>query len=270
MNDISRVFSQKRRACNKTHFVFGGHERRTHPRTKRYFCTGSGVGGHSLFDDRFCEKSGEESIALDVLDFGFREEHRGRRHRKGWERILFLRGVPERRTWADLWQVFVPGKKRKRHCIGLVRFLVLVQIECGMRRRTLNVRIALLLYPSRTIPSHLSMFFIGPHPTLPTSTPPYLFSVFCFSASTFLSITLRPFLLLTPSTYRLATFSRSASSPKSSNWSSVNGTQKGSSSSISKPANLNCGLALPLLLFLISSEKPNDSATGMCAVIVNV
>ena len=104
------------------------------------------------------------------------------------------------------------------------------------------------------------------------TTPDYLFNVFCFSASTttFSPATLNPFLLLTLSTYRLATFSRSANSPKSSSWSSVNGTQKGSSSSISNPAKRNCGLADPELRFLISSLKPKDSATGRSALIVKV
>lgn len=51
-------------------------------------------------------------------------------------------------------------------------------------------------------------------------------------------------------------------SPKSSNSSSLLGTQNGSSSKISNPSNTNCGCAAPEVRFLISSLKPKDSATG--------
>ena len=62
----------------------------------------------------------------------------------------------------------------------------------------------------------------------------YRLRVLCFSAcsTTFFS-TNSPFLFLTLSIYLLATFSLSAFSPRSSNSSSVVGTQKGSSSNIS-------------------------------------
>lgn len=56
----------------------------------------------------------------------------------------------------------------------------------------------------------------------------YFFKVLCFSALiTTLSSTNKPFLLLTISIYFLATLALSAFSPKSSNSSSVVGTQKG-------------------------------------------
>ena len=99
--------------------------------------------------------------------------------------------------------------------------------------------------------------------TLPNTTH-YLFNVFCFSASftNFLPLTINPFLFLTPSIYLFATFSLSANSPKSSKSSSVNGTQNGSSSKISKPWKISCGEAAPEVRFRISSLKPNDSATG--------
>jgi hypothetical protein len=93
---------------------------------------------------------------------------------------------------------------------------------------------------------------------------PYLFNVFCFSASltNFLPCTINPFLFLTVSIYLLATFSLSANSPKSSKSSSVNGTQNGSSSRISYPWKISCGDAAPDVRLRISSEKPKDSATG--------
>lgn len=96
------------------------------------------------------------------------------------------------------------------------------------------------------------------------------FSVFCFSASltSFCPFTARPFRTLTASIYLFATFSLSASSPRSSSSSSVNGTQNGSSSSISKPWNTSWGDAAPDVRLRISSLKPNDSATGSTDRIV--
>jgi hypothetical protein len=117
-----------------------------------------------------------------------------------------------------------------------------------------------------SLSDHKSTFFSRTTKFLPNTTSPslYLFNVFCFSASltSFLPLTIRPFLFLTPSIYLLATFSLSASSPKSSKSSSVNGTQNGSSSRISKPWKISCGEAAPDVRLRISSEKPKDSATG--------
>lgn len=92
----------------------------------------------------------------------------------------------------------------------------------------------------------------------------HLFKVFCFSASliNFFPATNNPFLVRTTSIYLFATFSRSANSPKSSNSSSVAGTQNGSSSRASNPAKISCGDAAPDVRLRISSENPNDSATG--------
>jgi hypothetical protein len=113
-----------------------------------------------------------------------------------------------------------------------------------------------------TLHSHLYPI----HPPHRPRPPTYLFNVFCFSASlTNLPLspsTTKPFLRLTPSMNRLATFSLSASSPRSSFSSSVNGTQKGSSSRISKPWKISCGLAAPDVRLRISSLKPKDDATG--------
>lgn len=63
---------------------------------------------------------------------------------------------------------------------------------------------------------HKILFF--PYTLNELHTAPYLFNVFCFSASTttFSPATLSPFLLLTLSTYLFATFSLSANSPRSS------------------------------------------------------
>ncbi len=98
----------------------------------------------------------------------------------------------------------------------------------------------------------------------------YLFRVFCFSAfsTNFFPAMNNPFRFLTPSIYFRATFSLSANSPRSSRSSSVKGTQNGSSSSISNPWKMSCGLAAPDVRLRISSLKPKDSATGSSATIV--
>jgi hypothetical protein len=130
------------------------------------------------------------------------------------------------------------------------------------------------------------------------------------ASRTSISLTGSPFLRLTPSMYLFATFSLSANSPRSSSSScgfvsnhssvgelrrgtvhetkrvgqslelgkvrirvihtTVNGTQKGSSSSISNPVNRSCGDADPEDFLRISSENPKDSATGKSADMVKV
>jgi hypothetical protein len=103
--------------------------------------------------------------------------------------------------------------------------------------------------------------------------PQFVFIVFCFSASLppLAALTNNPFLLLTPSTYRFATFSLSPCTPKSSSSSSLRGTQFGSTfvpSGSPNPVKRNCGCASPEVRLRISSVKPKLSATGSEAWIV--
>jgi hypothetical protein len=104
----------------------------------------------------------------------------------------------------------------------------------------------------------------------------WLLSVFCFSAcSTSFSVTDIPLRFRTRSIYFFAKFSLSYFSPKSSNSSSVVGTQNGSRSSATNPLKISWGLAAPEVFFRRSkvnynspSANPKLSITGMLALIV--